>query len=560
MSETTRATSSQGPSPVENEETTLTTHPRAGMAPWKWKGAMAVFLLTSAISGYDVSNVANIQPQMYAAFGNIELLPWIGLSYSLANMAVLSYARKIIYCFNLKTTYLIHLAIFAAGAAVAGAASNITTVIVGRVIMGIGGSVIQQTNMTFIAVFATAEESTGAFGLISAMWATGLVIGGPIGSAFAENQSATWRWAFYFNLPLVGAAFIGALLSVQSHSLAPKTSILQRLLKIDPSGVALNAAAPVLLAIAITFSGPIWDWGSASSTALWVISILTTIVWGLQQYFCILTTREERAFPMHMLRRLDLIPLWLAAGCAGAAYAVTLYYTPLYFAFARGHDALEQTERILPFVIVFIFVVLLTGGVLLPRVGFYKIIFILAGIFTTAGAAAMAATISDLSTSEAQVMGLEALIGIGLGMHFQHSQGVSNVINKNTRDRVDSSVICNLTQMTGIAMILAVAGAIYQNVGFDLLQDAINQDGAFTEHEVREALAGVSSSVWRSDDAEARMRGVEAVVQVIADEFYIVIGSGAICLLCGVLMKWERLDYGKTPKAASSDEKGPATV
>ncbi|KAI6778465.1 putative transporter-like protein [Emericellopsis cladophorae] len=529
MSTMTRAPSSQGPSPVRN---THIAHPRAGMAPWEWKGAMAVFLLTSAISGYDVSNVANIQTQMYAAFGNIKLFHWVGLSYFLANMAVLSYAHKIIYCFNLKIIYLIHLAIFAAGAAVAGAASNITTVIVGRVIMGIGGSVIQQINMTFIAVFATAEESTGVFGLISAMWATGLVVGGPIGSAFAEDQSATWRWAFYFNLPLVGAAFVGASLSMQSHSLAPKTSIVQRVIKIDPLGVALNAAAPVLLSIAIT------------------------------PHFCIFTTREERAFPMHMLRRLDLIPLWLAAGCAGAAYAVTLYYTPLYFAFARGHDALQQTERILPFVIVFIFVVLLTGGVLLPRLGFYRIIFILAGVFTSAGAAAMAATISDLSTSEAQVMGLEALIGVGLGMHFQHSQGVSNVINKNTRDRVDSSVICNLTQMTGIA-ILAVAGAIYQNAGFDLLQDAINQDGAFTTHEVREALAGMSSSVWYEDDAEVRVHGVEAVVQVIADEFYIVIASGAICLLCGVFMRWERLDYGTArPKAAStcSDEKAPATV
>lgn len=92
-----------------------------------------------------MSNVANIQPVLYEAHGNIELLPWIGLSYSLANFAFLSFARKITYCFNLKWVYSAHLIIFLIGAVVAGAALNITAVIVGRIIMGWGGSVVQQT-------------------------------------------------------------------------------------------------------------------------------------------------------------------------------------------------------------------------------------------------------------------------------------------------------------------------------------------------------------------------------------------------------------------------------
>lgn len=96
------------------------------------------------LKGYDVSNVANIQPELYEVFGHIELLPWIGLSYSLANFAVLSYTRKITYCFNLKWVFILHMVIFMAGTAIAGAADNITTIIVGRVIMGWGGSVVQQ--------------------------------------------------------------------------------------------------------------------------------------------------------------------------------------------------------------------------------------------------------------------------------------------------------------------------------------------------------------------------------------------------------------------------------
>lgn len=89
--------------------------------------------------------MANIQPRLYEALGHIELLEWITLSYSLAVFAVLSLARKIVYCFNLRSIYLVHLLIFILGSALAGAASRIATVIVGRSIMGLGGAVILQT-------------------------------------------------------------------------------------------------------------------------------------------------------------------------------------------------------------------------------------------------------------------------------------------------------------------------------------------------------------------------------------------------------------------------------
>lgn len=91
-----------------------------------------------------MSNVANIQPALYNAFGNITLLPWISLSFSLAVFAVLSFSRKIMYCIDMKWIYMANLVIFMAGAAVAGAASNMAMVIVGRIIMGVGGAVVYQ--------------------------------------------------------------------------------------------------------------------------------------------------------------------------------------------------------------------------------------------------------------------------------------------------------------------------------------------------------------------------------------------------------------------------------
>ncbi|KAL2840419.1 major facilitator superfamily domain-containing protein [Aspergillus pseudoustus] len=538
MVESTSSQSEKTPKPVPAE-------PLDTIPAWKWKGSLLVFVLTTTINGYDVSNVANIQSRIYEAFGNIELLPWIGLSYSLASFAVLGLSRKILYCFNMRWIYLVNLAIFMAGAAVAGAAPNISAVIIGRIIMGVSGAIIYQSNLTYIAVFAPPAQSPRLFGMMSAIWATGLVIGGPIGSALATNDSTTWRWAFYMNLPFVGLALALALVCVPDKYLGPDIPIPQRLTKIDPVGVSLNMASPVLFAVALEFSGPIWDWDSGATIAVWIIFGLITIAWAVQQCFCIFTTPTERSIPLHLLKRIDLLPLWVASGCAGASYAVTLYYTPLFFSFARGHGAMQQTVRILPFILVFICVVIIVGGSL-PIIGRYNVIYLIAGIATVSGGAAMAATLSP-TVPESQVMGLEALIGIGLGCSFQHGVGISNVINKSPQDRVDSAILFNMAQMGGIAIVLAVAGSIFQNVGYSLLADAL-RGGGYTEEDIRQALAGVSSVVWQSRDPEVLASGVEAVAKVIAREFYLVVGGGAVCLVCAALMKREKLDYGRKKK------------
>lgn len=400
----------------------------------------------------------------------------------------------------------------------------------------------EHSNLTFVAVFAMPDETPRLFGLLSAIWAVGLVIGGPIGSAFASNSHTTWRWAFYINLPCAGLCLAVAILCLPRKYLGPDSPLVSRLMAIDPIGIAFNMAAPVLFAIALEFSGPVWDWGSGASIAAWVVFGVVLVGWIVQQYCCIGTTPEQRAVPLHLFNRADLLPLWIASGCAGASYAITLYYTPLFFAFARGHSAMEQTARLLPFVLVFIAVVVLVGG-LLPVFGRYNLIYIVAGIATIAGAGAMAGTLSP-SVSESQVLGLEALIGIGLGFSYQHGVGVSNVINKNPRDRVDSVTMFMVAQMGGIAIALAVAGSIYQNVGYNLLTDAIGDNG-YSENDLREALAGVSSAVWQSGNSEVLSRGIDAVATVIGREFYLVVAGGVICLVCGLVMKWERLDYGR---------------
>lgn len=87
--------------------------------------------------GYDSSNAANVQVPIYKAFGHIELLPWIGLMTSMVSVASIPLARKLTTLFELRSVALFSDVLAIVGAALAGAAPNMASVIGGRVIMGV---------------------------------------------------------------------------------------------------------------------------------------------------------------------------------------------------------------------------------------------------------------------------------------------------------------------------------------------------------------------------------------------------------------------------------------
>ncbi|KAL2839263.1 major facilitator superfamily domain-containing protein [Aspergillus pseudoustus] len=517
-------------SPRHSEEKSDESRPE--ISPWKWRGSLLCTTLTALIHGYDLSNVANIQPHLYEAFGNIDLLPWISLSYTLSGFAVLSLSRKVTYCFDLRWIYIVCLAIFLAGAAIGGSASSMSVVVVGRIIMGFGGAIVYQTNLTFISVYASPAQTQRLIGALSAAWAVGLIVGGPIGAALAENPHTTWRWAFYLNLPWMGLVLLISILCFPSTYIGPDIPLTARLLQADPLGIALNMATPALFSVALEFSGPVWAWDSGPAITVWVLFAALLVAWVVQQALCLGTTSEQRAVPVHLLPRLDLAPLWIASGCAGVAYAITLYYIPLFLAFARGLDAIQQTVHTLPFILTFIATVVIIGGVL-PLVGrLYPLFYIFAGAATTSAAAGLATTL-DASTPDSHILGLTALIGIGLGASFQHGVGISNTLTKTTRDRVDSATLLLLSQSGAIAISLSIAGCILQNVGEARLADALRGVPGLSRDEIRQALAGASSVLRDEADlsVEQLVRAVDAAARVFALEFWLVLAAGVVCLL-----------------------------
>lgn len=270
----------------------------------------------------------------------------------------------------------------------------------------------------------------------------------------------------------------------------PNITGLRKLAQIDWVGSVLNALTFVLFMVVLTFSGSTWHWNSSGPIALWTIFGLSLISYALQQVFSIFTTPDRRLFPVHFTKSRTLLLLYFTTAASAAGMAVGIYYVPLFFQFTKGDSALKAAVRLLPYIILFVFSVMFAGG-LLPIFGRYAPWYFPAGIMMVVGGALMYRV--KETTHTASIYGFEVLIAVGVGLIFQTGYNVAAA----TVAPVDvpaSIGFINVAQIGSIAISLSISGALFQNLGYIYLGEALAAYH-FPEGALRSALAGIDSVV-----------------------------------------------------------------
>ncbi|KAK3612960.1 hypothetical protein LTR22_028369, partial [Elasticomyces elasticus] len=370
----------------------------------------------------------------------------------MAAVAVVLLLGRLFDLFDAKIINIVSVALFEGGSALCGGAPNMSALIVGRVIAGIGGAGMYLAALTYVSVFAEPSKVSLYNALMGFSWGVGAILGPVIGGAFAES-SASWRWAFYINLPLAGLLTPVWLFVFPPHNPAPSLTMITKLQTLDWIGALLNAATTTLLIVALTFSGSRFAWSSSTVIVIWVVWAACLLAFVLQQTFSVCTSPEWRIFPVHLLRRKDFVLLYVATACSAVANGVAIYYIPLFFALTRGDGPLQAAVRLLPYIIIFITFVLIAGGTL-PVIGRWPVYFVVGSVFALAGSAAMFTIRVD--TSPAKVYAYEALIAIGSGLTFQTAYAV--MAAKVTRkDQGNAIGFINVAQLGTIALALAIA-------------------------------------------------------------------------------------------------------
>lgn len=166
----------------------------------------AVFLLTG-LGGFlvslDVSIANSLLPAIGADFHTVNraALSWILTGYAIVFAAVLVPAGRLADRAGRRRVYVGGLITFGAGSALCGAAPNLTLMLAGRVMQGVGAAAASPASLGLLLVTADAQHRSR----YAARWTGAAALGiclGPLAGGFLTDVGS-WRWAFLVNVPIV---------------------------------------------------------------------------------------------------------------------------------------------------------------------------------------------------------------------------------------------------------------------------------------------------------------------------------------------------------------------
>jgi EmrB/QacA subfamily drug resistance transporter len=228
---------------------------------------LAVMLGTGLVA-IDATILATAVPVIVGDLGGFSQFPWLFSVYLLAQAVSVPIYGKLADLFGRKPLMLIGVALFVVGSVLCGLAWSMTSLIVFRVLQGLGAGAVQPIGMTIVGDIYTTAERAKVQGYLASVWAASSLVGPTLGGVFADYLS--WRWIFFVNVP-VGAAAAWVLWHRFSEHLS------RRRHRIDYAGAVLLAAGGTLLLLGLLEGGLRWAWGSPTSVAIFGLAVVLLV-------------------------------------------------------------------------------------------------------------------------------------------------------------------------------------------------------------------------------------------------------------------------------------------
>src|SRR5438067_3106692 len=167
---------------------------------------LAATILGSSMAFID-STVVNVAlPALQSSLhANIVDVQWVVESYGLFLGALILVGGSFGDVFGRRLMFVLGVTLFAIASAGCGLALNIQQLIVARSIQGVGAAFLVPGSLAIISASFDEKTRGKAIGTWSGFTAITTAIGPVLGGWLIEH--ASWRWAFFLNVPL-GAAVI----------------------------------------------------------------------------------------------------------------------------------------------------------------------------------------------------------------------------------------------------------------------------------------------------------------------------------------------------------------
>lgn len=509
---------------------------------FKWL-ALGVVVIGTFMAILDSSIVNIAIPKMMSVFGvSLDQINWILTCYMLTLGAVIPLTGYLGDVFGTKKVYIFALAIFTIGSFLCGFAWNLSSMIVARVIQGLGGGMIMPIGMSIIYQIFPLEQRGVALGFwgIAAMAAP--AIGPTLGGYIIEYLD--WRLIFYINVPIgiIGVFFAGLIL---------KGSELKLGKKLDYIGVVTSIVAMVSL-LYVLGEGSAIDWSDIKNPILIIIGCFSLVLFTINE----LTIDD----PLLDLRILKIVPFSLSI-IISAILNMSLYggmlLIPLYLQSIRGYTAMETGILMFPSAIA-TGIMMPISGKLFDKIGAKPLV--ISGISLLVYISYELSRIT-MDTSPSTIRWLLVARGLALGLAMMPSS--TDGMNSVPRHLVGrASALSNTIRQVAGSLSVTILTTMLKNrqtLNYSRLTEQINSFN-YSTTELFKSLQGhfVMSGLPQGSAQAAAQSVVYGKVQKMAflngmnDTLLFTTLIAAIIIPLGMLIKSKKL--GKTGNDSTNDE------
>src|ERR1700684_1210301 len=302
---------------------------------------LIVVLLTGAIPSLLDTSIVNVAVDTTGRdlHTTVPVIQWVITGYLLSFARVIPLSGWALSRFGGRAVWMFSLALFLAGSVACGAAWNIDSLIVFRVVQGIGGGLMTPL-ITTLLVQAVGSGQLGRLMAAISLPIVVVPIFGPVVAGLIISN-ISWRWIFYVNVPMCLAGLVLAWRHLPSGRPQGGGSAASR---IDVVGLALLPPALVALLFGLAEVGT--DGGFAHG------GVLVPLIVGvaLLAAYCVHALRTSAAplVDLKLFRSRTFTGASTLLFLAGLSIYGAMLLLPLYFQQVRHDSALVAGLLMVP--------------------------------------------------------------------------------------------------------------------------------------------------------------------------------------------------------------------
>ncbi|UNI17763.1 hypothetical protein JDV02_004083 [Purpureocillium takamizusanense] len=413
---------------------------------------MACLCACVFVSALDVTIITTALPSIAGLFASNSGYTWVGTSFILAHTASTPTWGGLSDIWGRRPVILAACAVFFAGSLICAAVdSGLGSFVAGRAVQGVGAAGLTTMVNICIADMFPPRDRGLYYGLTSVVWAVASGVGPVMGGVFTSRL--TWRWCFWINLPITGAAFL--LLCFTLKLFSPRTPLRAGLAAIDWTGSLLAVGGSLMLLLGLYFGGVYEPWHSATVICLIVFGFLTGGLFVLNEW----KLAVYPVMPIHLFRTVSSAAAYGLCFFHAFVFLGVAYYLPMYFQSVLLAGPLTSGVYLLPYILSSSLSAALTG-VFIQRTGKYMPAVYCGTTAMTLGVGLLIDV--GMDKNWARLVGFQIIGGVGAGMNFEGPLlAVQAVVP--SRDVAAATTTMGFTRTISTAISVVIGGVIFQN-------------------------------------------------------------------------------------------------